>query len=208
MRADDRRCSALQADCHQAEAQVCPRLGGCLLSFLSSCRNFGNADLVFKLPPYLYFRPHGKPHMVSGLFDVDDNRALDETEFAAFVTAFIYGLGAAFGLRHKDDIMPSMRSIRPLGRPPRRSQTIPKVGIFCHIISAVLQVCDAQNSFPLVSEASELPRSDCRMDVYIICVCVCAFFHAFFDFVHIAWHLKMSATNALLLKGHTDREKQ
>eukprot|EP00438_Fugacium_kawagutii_P013306 Skav206486 [mRNA] locus=scaffold1128:64016:77435:+ [translate_table: standard] len=56
---------------------------------------------------------HGKPR--SGLFDVDDNRTLDETEFAAFVTAFIYGLGAAFGLRHKDDIMPSMRSIRPLG---------------------------------------------------------------------------------------------
>lgn len=52
---------------------------------------------------------------VLGLFDVDDNRTLDETEFAAFVTAFIYGLGAAFGLRHKDDIMPSMKSIQPLG---------------------------------------------------------------------------------------------
>lgn len=53
-----------------------------------------------------------KLKFVLGLFDVDDNRTLDETEFAAFVTAFIYGLGAAFGLRHKDDIMPSMKSIQ------------------------------------------------------------------------------------------------
>ena len=52
--------------------------------------------------------------VVAGLFDVDDNRTLDETEFAGFVTTFIYGLGAAFGLRHKDDIMPSMKSIRRL----------------------------------------------------------------------------------------------
>ena len=48
------------------------------------------------------------------MFDVDDNRTLDETEFAGFVTAFIYGLGAAFGLRHKDDIMPSTKSIAQL----------------------------------------------------------------------------------------------
>lgn len=52
-----------------------------------------------------------KLKFVLGLFDVDDNRTLDETEFGGFVTAFIYGLGAAFGLRHKDDIMPSTKSI-------------------------------------------------------------------------------------------------
>ena len=51
----------------------------------------------------------------AGLFDVDDNRTLDELEFASFVTAFIYALGAAFGLRHRDDILPSTKSIKILG---------------------------------------------------------------------------------------------
>lgn len=53
-----------------------------------------------------------KLKFVLGLFDVDDSRTLDETEFAGFVTAFIYGLGAAFGLRHKDDILPTTKSIQ------------------------------------------------------------------------------------------------
>lgn len=52
MRADDRRRSALQADCHQAEAQVCPRLGGCLLVLVLECLQISSLSIL----------KHGKPH--------------------------------------------------------------------------------------------------------------------------------------------------
>ena len=56
-----------------------------------------------------------KLKFVLGLYDLDDSRSLDENEFGSFVTAFIYGMGACFGLRQKDDVMPSTKGIRPLG---------------------------------------------------------------------------------------------
>ncbi|CAJ1336045.1 unnamed protein product, partial [Effrenium voratum] len=53
-----------------------------------------------------------KLKFILGLFDVDDSRSLDESEFACFVSAFIHGLGAAFGLRKDDDIMPTTKQIQ------------------------------------------------------------------------------------------------
>ncbi|OLQ13531.1 hypothetical protein AK812_SmicGene2464 [Symbiodinium microadriaticum] len=71
-----------------------------------------------------------KLKFILGLFDKDDSRSLDEKEFANFVTAFIHGLGASFGMRQKEvpvfcsdhghdhltarceDIMPTEASIR------------------------------------------------------------------------------------------------
>jgi len=53
-----------------------------------------------------------KLKFILGLFDKDDSRSLDEKEFANFVTAFIHGLGASFGLRQKEDVMPTETSIR------------------------------------------------------------------------------------------------
>eukprot|EP00439_Symbiodinium_sp_Y106_P051279 s3398_g6.t2 len=60
--------------------------------------------------------PKHKMRFNFGMADLDDSRTLDEAEFVNFITAFIRGLGAAFGISQKDGVMPSLEAIREIGR--------------------------------------------------------------------------------------------
>ncbi|CAE7925766.1 unnamed protein product, partial [Symbiodinium necroappetens] len=60
--------------------------------------------------------PKHKMRFNFGMADLDDSRTLDEGEFVNFITAFIRGLGAAFGISQKDGVMPSLDAIREIGR--------------------------------------------------------------------------------------------
>ncbi|CAE7640030.1 unnamed protein product [Symbiodinium sp. CCMP2592] len=60
--------------------------------------------------------PKHKMRFNFGMADLDDSRTLDEGEFVNFITAFIRGLGAAFGISQKDGVMPSLEAIREIGR--------------------------------------------------------------------------------------------
>lgn len=60
--------------------------------------------------------PKDKLRFIFGLADHDDSRTLDEMQFVNFITAFVRGLGSAFGLMSKESMMPSLEVIRELGR--------------------------------------------------------------------------------------------
>lgn len=59
--------------------------------------------------------PKDKLRFIFGLADQDDSHTLDEFQFVNFITAFVRGLGSAFGIVNKDS-MPSLEVIRELGR--------------------------------------------------------------------------------------------
>jgi len=60
--------------------------------------------------------PKDKLRFIFGLADQDDSHALDEMQFVNFITAFVRGLGSAFGIVNKESQMPSLEVIRELGR--------------------------------------------------------------------------------------------
>lgn len=45
--------------------------------------------------------PRDKLRFIFGLADQDDSRSLDEIQFVNFITAFVRGLGSAFGIVQK-----------------------------------------------------------------------------------------------------------